>query len=382
MKTSAKLLARGLSAVVLGLFSINLVESPLNAALPEELGDYAFVMSKHSRDVTILSTSGDDVVGNVSLERMPSQIVVSENHRKLIATHAEEKSLSLVDLDMGRTTRTIDLGFRPDRLQIDDGSGVIAVSGVEAGRITMISLDQEAVLFSNEDVRHPSDLMFNRDGVWLYIAERDAGTIAIIDARDGKLIDRIILEDSSDDVVELIRTPGGKTGLALHGESGLISALDLENGIQVGRTELSGPVERGFPSANSQFFMIPQSDGTSMSLVSSWTYRESERLPAPAGTAGVVFAMFDTIAFAIGSVSREMLSISLLEDRDPLPLSLPGQPETGLTVDAGKKVYVALSDTNQIAVIDAVSGELTSLIDDVGDQPWAITAAGGLGYCH
>ena len=74
--------------------------------------------------------------------------------------------------------------------------------------------------------------------------------------------------------------------------------------------------------------------------------------------------------------------MSLLGTPRPRVIALPGRPETGLTVELGTKVYVALSDTDQVAVIDAIGKSLIGVIDDVGDEPWAITAAGGLGYCH
>lgn len=368
---------------VLAAFSTMVVILSSAIAQPfQDLSDYAFVAGRQSSEVTVISTSNDRIFTRLKLPSVPSQIVISESRRMLIAVHEDDELLSLVDLDIGQTTRSIAPGFRPDRLQIEDKSGIIAVSGSEAGKIAMISLDRGEILFITDVVKAPSDLMFDRTGKRLYVAERKKGTISLLNAENGNLIDRITLQDADDDVVELIRTPGGGTGLALHGESGLISALDLDEGVQVGSSKLPGPAVRGFPSANSQYFLIPNGDNGSMSMVSSWTYQESESLPAPRRLAGINFAMFDTVAFATGSLGREALAISLIDDHDPQSLSLPGKPETGLTVDAGKKIYVALSDTDQVAVIDAATRELTGLIDGIGKEPWAITAAGGLGYCH
>jgi DNA-binding beta-propeller fold protein YncE len=63
-------------------------------------------------------------------------------------------------------------------------------------------------------------------------------------------------------------------------------------------------------------------------------------------------------------------------------IDLPGRPETSLSVEAGTKLYVALSDTDQIAVLDMTQPRLIGTIDNVIEQPWAVNAAGGLGYCH
>ncbi len=295
-----------MTAIVLG----GLVHGDLEAAtgstrFQDKLTDYAFVASKRSPDITILSTKHDAVIGTLALDAVPTQIVVSENQRMLIATHAERGEVILVDLDRGESVAIIALGFRPDRLKIDDGSGVIAVSGREAGKVTVISLVRRATLFTVDHVAEPADVMFNRKGKWLYIAEGDTGTVTILEAATGMLVKRLALEAADDDVVELVRTPGGKTGLALHGESGLISALDLDQGEQVGGAKLPGPATRGFPSANSQYFLIPNDGKGTMSLVSSWTYRESMSLPAPKIVAGINHAMFDTLALAFGQAERQ-----------------------------------------------------------------------------
>jgi YVTN family beta-propeller protein len=92
--------------------------------------------------------------------------------------------------------------------------------------------------------------------------------------------------------------------------------------------------------------------------------------------------MFDTVAFALSGTGKEALALSLMQTPRPKSISLPAHPETGLTVELGTKLYLALSETDQIAVIDTLSKTLIGTIDDVGDEPWAITAAGGLGYCH
>lgn len=366
----------------LAVLALGVLASPAVGAGFEDLSDYAFVASRKASEVTVLSTADDRIAGTLDLGAIPDQIIVSENHRKLVAVHGREQRVRIVDLDQGKITTTIDLEFEPDLVQIDDKTGAVAVGGSAAGGVAMIALRAERTLSSISDIRHPTDLMFDRDGRHLFVAHGDAGMISVFDAADGTKSGRIDLAAADDGVVELIRTPGGKTGLALHGESGLISALDLDQRVQVGSTTLPGPVDRGFPSANSQYFLLPNGDDGALSMVSSWTYRESQKLPSVQNLTGVNFAMFDTVAFALSGNGKKALALSLLETPRPNAIDLPGHPETGLTVELGTKLYVALSDTNQVAVIDTQGERLIGLIDDVGDEPWAITAAGGLGYCH
>lgn len=347
----------------------------------EDLDDYAFVASRNTSEIAVISTSDDLLIGSLDLERIPSQLVISKNQRKLAATHKMEEQLSIIDLEKGIVTVVIDLGFRPAVLQIDDRAGVVAVADPSSGALAMISLETEKQLFSIDKLDDLTDLMFDRDGEYLLVSHGHRGKVSVVDTKSGELRRPITLS-TSEGIVELVRTPGGKTGLALHGESGLVSALDLVEKVQIRSTRLSGPVYRGFPTANSQYFLLPIGTGETVSMVSSWTHRESERLPGIDNIVGMNFAMFDSVAFAFGGEQSAANVISLLENQRSKFITLPGHPETGLTVELGTKIYVALSNTNQVAIIDAISKNIAGVIDDVGDEPWAITAAGGLGYCH
>ena len=48
----------------------------------------------------------------------------------------------------------------------------------------------------------------------------------------------------------------------------------------------------------------------------------------------------------------------------------------------GKKLYVALSGTGKVAVIDVPGRKLIGMIDGVGAEPWGTTMAGADNYCH
>lgn len=347
----------------------------------EDLDNYAFVASRNTSEIAVISTSDDKLVGALDLKLIPDQLVISKSHRKLAATHGFERQLSIIDLDQGIVTTVIDLGFHPAALQIDDDTGVVAIADPANGTLAMISLGAEKHLFSIDKLDHLTDLMFDRHGEHLFVAHGHRGAISVVDARSGEMGKPINLS-TNEGIVELVRTPGGKTGLALHGNGGLVSALNLDDKVEIRSTRLSGPVHRGFPTANSQYFLLPIGAGETVSMVSSWTHRESERLPGIDDMVGMNFAMFDSVAFALGRKQRAAKVVSLLETPRTTLIPLPGHPETGLTVELGTKVYVALSDTNQIAIIDAIGKKFVGVIDDVGDEPWAITAAGGLGYCH
>ena len=81
-----------------------------------------------------------------------------------------------------------------------------------------------------------------------------------------------------------------------------------------------------------------------------------------------------------------------LEDRVPRDhllrkidgvIDLPGtSPETGVTTPDGTKLYVALSGTDEVAVIDARHRRLIKRIGGIGSDPWGAHMVGALNYCH
>ena len=97
---------------------------------------------------------------------------------------------------------------------------------------------------------------------------------------------------------------------------------------------------------------------------------------------GVNTALFGSVAFAFGRKANDVTVIDLLEQRIIDRFSLPSAPETAATTTDGLKIYVALADSDQVAVIDVIRSKMVKLIDGVGSQPWAVFAAGALNYCH
>jgi YVTN family beta-propeller protein len=144
---------------------------------------------------------------------------------------------------------------------------------------------------------------------------------------------------------------------------------------------LPGPALQAYPTADSQHVLVPNGDGT-VSLISTWSLEESARLPGAAGIAGINTGMFDTLAVALSRSGDKAVLLDLIERRALGEIALPSRPETGVSAAAGTKLYVALSGSDRLAVIDLQARRLLTTIDGVGAQPWAVNMASALSYCH
>ena len=97
---------------------------------------------------------------------------------------------------------------------------------------------------------------------------------------------------------------------------------------------------------------------------------------------GINTGWFETTAFVISRGEDKAVILDLVEMKPAGEIALPGSPETGVTTPDGRKLYVALSEANQVAVIDVRERKLLKLIDGVGEEPWGATMVGAIGYCH
>jgi YVTN family beta-propeller protein len=117
-------------------------------------------------------------------------------------------------------------------------------------------------------------------------------------------------------------------------------------------------------------------------VVSTSTLEEVARLPGAEDMTGVNTGWFETTAVVISRGEDKALVYDLEAMAKVGEIALPGTPETGVTTPDGTRLYVALSESDQVAVIDMRTRKLVKMIDDVGDEPWGATMLGALNYCH
>jgi YVTN family beta-propeller protein len=127
---------------------------------------------------------------------------------------------------------------------------------------------------------------------------------------------------------------------------------------------------------------VPNNGDRTLSVISTSTLELVATLPAAEDVTGVNTGWFETTAFALSRAGRKAVVYDLESMTTAGEVALPGTPETGVTTPDGRKLYVALSDTDRVAVIDIQKRELTKIIDGVGDEPWGAMMVGALNYCH
>lgn len=365
-------------------FSAQLALAPISLeGQALELADIVFVANRTSPQVTLIDSRSEEVVGRIALPIVPTQIIALNQRRKLVAINSDESALGITDLYGVLPPAEVYLGFRPDYLQTSPDGDLAAVAGSAAGAVAVFEVGGPRERLRIRDLSAPGYMVFDKDGLRLLVSHQDSDAVSVIDLESGEIVKRIDLgEGEGGGLAHLSRTPGGELAFALHRDRALVSIIDLERHERVASVALPGPATRTFPTADSQYVLVPNAAGDSVSMISTWTLKESARFSAASGMTGINTAVVDTVALVLSEAERKAVLLDLREERRVGELALPSRPETGVTAAGGLKVFVALGESDRVGVIDMLEGRLTKIIAGVGREPWAVFSAGGLSYCH
>ena len=367
-------------------FSAQLALAPISLeGQAVELADVIFVANRTSPQVTLIDSRSEEVLGRIELSIVPTQIIALNQRRKLVAINSDESALGFADLYGVLPPREVYLGFRPDYLQTSPDGDLAAVSGSAAGVVALFEVGGPRERQRFENLQTPGYMIFDKDGRRLFVSHRDSDAVSVIDLDAGGIAKRIDLGEGAagaGGIAHLTRTPGGELGFALHRDRGLMSIINLETTERVATVALPGPAARAFPTADSQYVLVPNAADESVSMISTWTLKESARFSAASGMTGINTAVVETVALVLSEAERKAVLLDLRDERRLGEFALPARPETGVTAASGLKVFVALGDSDRVGVIDVVEGRLTKTIAGVGREPWAVFSAGGLSYCH
>lgn len=361
------------------------------ASAHEDIGHYLFVPNRASADVTVIDTRTDRIVARIDVGNVPHQVAVSASLGKLVASNTADNSISIVDLATMTVETTLALDIEPEHMALSPNGETLAVGNIGAGTVSLVSLTGNRETARVVGLFKPHNLTFSPDGATLYVANLGANHVSVINVATGSLINEIPVADptaiASIEPVDTFQgiinvTSNGRLGFAAHGESDTLAVIDLESQEIVKRIALGDRPWRAFASPDGRYMVIPNNGDRTVSVVSTETLEVVATLPGAAGMTGVNFDKLGATAYVISGGENKLVVLDLVAMETVGEIALPSSPETGVVTPDGGKLYVALSGSNQVAVIDLASHALVATIDDVGAEPWGVTMIGAANYCH
>ena len=354
---------------------------------------YVFVPNRGSADVAVIDTRTDRVVARVPVGDVPHQVAVSDVTGKLVASNTGDDTISIVDLDT-LATRTLELDHEPEHMALAPDGVLLAVGNLAGGTVSLVSLASEREVARVDGLYDPHNLTFSPDGALLYVANLGASHVSVIEVASARIIDEITVAPPPalaaaegpgaefQGIINVTATPDGRLGFAAHGEANELAVIDLRTRAVKKRVALGELPWRAYSTADGRFMLVPNNGDRTLSVISTATLEVVATLPAAEDMTGVNTGWFETTAFALSRAGKKAVVYDLENMARVGEIALPGTPETGVTTPDGTRLYVALSDTDQVAVIDIRARKLIRTIDGVGDEPWGTMMIGALNYCH
>ncbi len=374
------------------LFSSNILFSEVNAS--NNVDSYIFVPNRGSSDITVIDSRTDEIVRRIGVGSVPHQVVVSTELDKLAVTNSADDTISIIDLNTFSVVSTINLDQEPEHIAMNPSGDLIAVGNIAAGTISLVSLEIEKEIHRVSGLYEPHNMTFNSDGDHLFVGNLGANIVSVINVSSGKVIDEISVgehkmiasshsnENEYQGVINITSTPNGKVGFAAYGEGDIMAVIDMDSRQVIKNVELGDLPWRAFTSPSGAYMIVPNNGDQTVSIFSAKTFEEIARLPGGEDMTGVNIGWFDSLAYVISRGEDKVIVIDLTKMEKVGELLLAGSPETGVVTPDGLKLYIALSGSNEVAVIDVEKMKIIKRIGEVGEEPWGVHMVGAINYCH
>ena len=386
-----KTIKKTVTAALLGGFMVSsamALEAPFN--------HYVFVPNRNSADVAIIDSDSDRLVASVKVGNVPHQVSVSDTLGKMITSNTSDNTVTITDLETLKTLATIRLGNEPEHMEIGPAGNIAAIGNIGEGTVSLISMVENREVRRISGLYEPHNMTFSPDGKLLYVGNLGASFVSVIDVEKGKVINEIAVGENqpmaalpgSDDehqgIINVTRTPDGRLGFAAFGDGDVMAVIDLRTQKKLATLKLGDDPWRAYTTADGRFMIIPNNGDETVSVFSTVApFKEVARLKGAADMTGINTGWFETTAFIISRGDDKVVILDLVNMKNIGEIDLPGgSPETAVTSPDGTKLYVALSGTNEVAVIDTRKRKLLRKVKNVGTEPWGAHMVGSLNYCH
>lgn len=363
---------------------------PITGARAADVSRLVFIPSTDTPTVTAIDTSTDTIVRRIAVAAPPHQLAISASLSLLLTANPDEKAISVVDLNTDTPAEAIAVDMSPEHIQLDPNGRTLAVGNYEGGAILLVDLGAKRVTARIDGFRGPHHLAFAPDGRTLYVGNLNADTVSIVDVASALVTKEIEVTapPAADDAPALggVRaiTIGrdGRQAFVTFGNDEGLAVLDLSDQRPAKRLPLGQLSRRAFVTADGRRLLVPNDGDDSISIIDTLAVQEIARLPGGRVMTGIVTAWFETTAFVLARSERQAMVLDLTRNERVGQIALSGQPAGGAATADGSKVYVALGDRDSVAVIDARSRRLATVINGVGRHPWGASVVSSVNFCH
>jgi YVTN family beta-propeller protein len=158
-------------------------------------GDYLLASSEWGGVVTKVDTTKMKITGSVEVGGNPVDVKLSPDGSVFYVANQNERfgGVHVIDPDSMRQLKFIPTGAGAHGLYVSRDGKSLYVANRLAGTISVIDFATRTVRETWEVGGSPDMFQLSPDGTQLWYADRYNGTVSVVDTRTGKLIERIVV---------------------------------------------------------------------------------------------------------------------------------------------------------------------------------------------
>lgn len=352
------------------------------------LDNYVVVQSAAAPELTLVNMYDDTLTGTVTLPVQPDQVVISNDLNRIIFSNRQTKTIYTYDLAAQAVDATYVLPFTPENIVLSPDGLILAASDPASGMLGIIHVARGRVLGVIEGLNQPTNLAFDNESGLILVSDSAVGEIKAFDALSGQPLDPIKLSIGSAAggtgraVSAVTRTVSGLYGLSVDSGSGLMSVINFRQWQEMETVALGKNPTRPYGTSDGRFMLVANNDDRTVSILSTEYFDLEATVPGVSDVTSIVTGFLERVAYVVSASEKKAVIIDLVDMKATGEVSFGGTPGPAVVTADGLKMFVALSDTNELAVVDMRTGQVSKKIANVGHSPLGVTMALTNNVCH
>ncbi len=292
----------------------------------------------------------------------------------LLVGNKADASVSALDIDSGKELLRLAVGKGPHEVVVAPNEqlavvGNYGVQGTANNSLSVIDWSSRAVVRTidlGKDSR-PHGIRFLPDSQRVVVTTEDSERLLIVDLAQGKVLDRIDVGGGKPHMVAL--SPGADRAYVTHVDAGTLSVVDLLHKKKIADIATGNGSEGVAVNPSGSEVWVSNREGNEVVIVDAKRLEVTDRIRTglfpirvamtPDGKyALVTCAKSAELAVIDVAAKREIKRIGLAREGDEYRQTLLGAealPIGAVVSPDGKRVYVAISGGDQVAIIDTAS---------------------------
>jgi YVTN family beta-propeller protein len=356
------------------------------------------IVNRDSNDIAFMDIKSQKIVGKTFLGNNvnPHMVMMSPDGRYVVTGGTRANKAYVIDARTLQLVKVIDVDIAPEHLAFSPDGRWYYQGNPEGDSISVVDMVSLSKVKTIPGLVEPLNVTFLPDGSKAYVGNYGAHWIGVIDVRRHELLKKIQIAevpgvarlDPEKYLGEIhginiaAPTNDGRYLYAADGTLGVVGVIDTREDKVVKVIRVGKDPWRVYMSHDGKYAITPNNGDQTISIIDLKANKVAATLAAGENMTGVNFAAGK--AFVISSTEGfvYVYNMDSLRPAGRLKIGTNVQLETATTDTSDSKLYLAVSTTNSVVVIDAKTEQMTT-VPNVGLYPWGTHIMDSKdNYCH